>query len=107
MSGDLHETPGARGSREPATDSVDPLLLDSGALKRRVLLSGLLTLVSWFVASYLLFAAGLPGWTMIGALVLLWALLVRPLMAPVRASVRMQRQLAYQAFLLQKEQERG
>lgn len=88
-------------------DDIDPRLLDSIGLRRRVLLTGVLTLTAYFVSSYLLFAAGLPGWMMIGVVVLLWVLVVRPLMAPVRASVKLQRSLAYEAFLQQKDQERG
>ena len=88
-------------------DAADPRLLDSIGLRRRVLLTGVLTVTAYFVSSYLLFAAGLPGWMMIGVVVLLWLLVVRPLMAPVRASLRLQRSVAYQAFLEHKEQERG
>lgn len=88
-------------------DEVDPRLLDSFALRRRVLLTAVLTFALYLGSAYVLTAANLPRWMLFGVLVLLWAGVVRPLMAPVRASVRFRRGLAYQAFLEQKGQGRG
>ena len=86
---------------------INPLLLDSFALRRRVLLTAVLTMSLYLGSAYVLTAANLPSWMMIGVLVLVWLLVVRPLMQPVRDSVRLRRNLAYQSFREQREDERG
>jgi len=82
----------------------EPVLLDVGALQRRVLLTGLVTMVLFLAAGVTLSASGLPGWYVLPVAVLLYAFVVRPMMQPVRDAVRLRRDLAYQAFL---EQRRG
>ena len=81
-----------------------PVLLDVGALQRRVLLTGVVTMVLFLTAGVALSSLGLPGWYGLPVAVLLYACVVRPMMQPVRDAVRLRRDLAYQAFL---EQRRG
>jgi len=86
---------------------VDPRLLDSFALRRRVLLSAAITMVAYLGSAYALTAAGLPSWMLLVVLALLWVLVVRPLMQPVRDSLRLRRDLAYRAHVAQREQRDG
>jgi len=81
-----------------------PALLDVGALQRRVLLTGVVTMVLFLATGVALSSLGLPGWYVLPVAVLLYARVVRPMMQPVRDAVRLRRDLAYQAFL---EQRRG
>jgi hypothetical protein len=76
-----------------------PTVLDVHALRRRVLLTGLLSLALFFVVAYAVATAGLSDlWLLVG-MGLIYALVVRPLMRPVREMTRLRRSLAYQAFL--------
>ncbi len=75
---------------------IDPL--DSLALRRRVLLTGLLTLVAFVGCGVALTGLGAPAWLILPAMVLVYAALVRPLMRPVRAAHRMQRDTAFAAY---------
>lgn len=76
-----------------------PSPLDVAALKRRVLLAGVLTVVLFVAASYVVSAVGAgQGW-LLAVLVLVYVGVTRPLMAPVREASRLRRRLAYQAFL--------
>ncbi len=84
---------------------TDPL--DIGALRRRVLLTGVVTLVLFLALSVLITSTGLPDWTVLPAAVLLYAVVVRPLMQPVRDAVRLRRDLAHHAFREQKERDRA
>ena len=78
---------------------TSPATLDVGALRRRVLLAGVLTLVLFVSASYVVSALGVgQGW-LLAALVLVHVGVTRPLMAPVREASALRRRLAYQAFL--------
>ena len=81
-----------------------PVLLDVGALQRRVLLTGVVTMVLFLTTGVALSSVGLPGWYVLPVAVLLYASVVRPMMQPVREAVRLRRELAYQAFL---DQRRG
>ncbi len=74
-------------------------MLDSSGLQRRVLLTGLLTLVAFVTVGVLLTAGNQPAWLLLPAMVIVYAVLVRPLMRPVHASNRLRRDLAYTAFL--------
>jgi membrane protein YdbS with pleckstrin-like domain len=69
------------------------------ALKRRVLLTAVLTLVLFVTATYVHTAVGGSDWWLLAVAVVLYAAVVRPMMAPVRAATRLRRDLAYQAFL--------
>lgn len=72
---------------------------DPAALRRRVLLAGAITLLSFFVLGYVITAIDAAPWLLLPALLLVLVLVVRPLMAPVLAASRLRRRLAYQAFL--------
>jgi small-conductance mechanosensitive channel len=85
---------------------MDPQVPDPLVLRRRVLLAGAVTLLSFFVLGYTITAIGAPPWLLLPGLVLVGVLVVRPLMAPVLAANRLRRRLAYQAFLEQREAER-
>jgi type IV secretory pathway TrbD component len=78
---------------------LHPQTPDVGALKRRVLLTAVLSLLAWFGVLYVLDAFGLGAWYAAAAAVVLYVALVRPLMQPVRDAVRLRRRLAYQAWL--------
>ena len=78
---------------------MHPEAPDPAALRRRVLLAGVVTLGSFFVLGYVVTAVGAPPWLLLPALLLVLVLVVRPLMAPVVAANRLRRRLAYQAFL--------
>lgn len=84
-------------------DADDPPLLDVLALRRRVLLTGALTLLLFLVAGYVLTAMNASSAWLLPVMVLLWVLVVRPLMAPVRAAIKLRRDLAYRAFLESRE----
>ena len=76
----------------------DPDLLDVGALQRRVLLTGLVSLVLLVAAGLALSATGAPPYAVLPVAVLVYAAVVRPMMRPVRAAVRLRRDLAFLAF---------
>ena len=80
-------------------------VLDAAALRRRVALTALLTLTLYVAAAYVHTALGVSDWWLVPVVVLLYVLVVRPLMAPVREASRLRRALAYQAFLEMREQE--
>lgn len=72
---------------------------DVNALKRRVLLVGLVSLVLFFVSGFVVAWLDVDqGWFLI-VLALEYLLVVRPLMRPVRDAVKLRRRLAYQAWL--------
>jgi fatty acid desaturase len=102
MTGPDGRTP--RVPDEAAADDALGAVPDPGALRRRVLLTGVLTLVLFLTAAYVLTAVGAgDGWLLVVA-VLVYAVVVRPLMAPVRAATRLRRDLAYRAWLAGREQ---
>jgi hypothetical protein len=72
---------------------------DPAALRRRVLLTGLLTFALFLAAAYTVAAAGVSDAWLLLAVVVLYVVVVRPLMRPVRDASRLRRSLAYQAFL--------
>ena len=76
-------------------------------LQRRVLLAGVVTLVLFFAVAAAITTSGLPDWLVVPALVLLYVLVTRPLMQPVRDAVRLRRDLAFHAFTEQRRQGRG
>ena len=78
-------------SEQPAPDPV--------ALRRRVLLTGVLTLALFVTAAYVVASAGVSDAWLLLAVVVLYVAVVRPLMQPVRDASRLRRSLAYQAFL--------
>lgn len=72
---------------------------DPMALRRRVLLAGVVTLVLFLTTAYAITALRASSLWLLPALAVLWVLVVRPLMRPVRDATRLRRRLAYQAFL--------
>ncbi len=87
--------------RSTAAEAVDlaPGTPDPMALRRRVLATAVLTFALFLTAGYVLTALELSSIWLLPVLVLLWALVVRPLMRPVRAATALRRRLAFQAFL--------
>jgi O-antigen/teichoic acid export membrane protein len=76
---------------------------DTYALRRRVLLVGLVSLLLFFAVAYAIaWLEVSDAWLIIG-MALIYLLVVRPLMQPVREAVRLRRRLAYQAYLDEKE----
>ena len=88
----------------------DPLPLgapDTYALRRRVLLAGVLGVALWLVSSYFVYWLGVSdAWVLI-ALALIYLLVVRPLMRPVRDAIKLRRRLAYEAWLAERGPDRG
>jgi small-conductance mechanosensitive channel len=69
------------------------------ALRRRVLLTGALTLTLFLAYGYVLASVQASQLWVVPGFVLLYLLVVRPLLRPVRDAVTLRRRLAYQAFL--------
>jgi len=88
-------------------DDLHPDTPDSFALRRRVLLTAVLTLGAFFVLGYTITALEAPPWLLLPAMLLVVLLVVRPLMAPVLAANRLQRRLAMQAYLERNEDGRA
>ncbi|MBC7375340.1 MAG: hypothetical protein H7323_15230 [Frankiales bacterium] len=78
-------------------------VLDMASLRRRVLLVGLVSMVAFFATSITITSTGLPDWLVLPAVVLLYLLVIRPLMAPVRSAIALRRAVAYQAFRAQQD----
>ena len=81
---------------EPAVPDTVP---DPVALRRRVLLTGALALALFLAYGYLLAALQASQLWVVPGAVLIYLLVVRPLLRPVRDAVKLRRRLAYQAFL--------
>jgi hypothetical protein len=90
----VHELP-----HEPPVEDLHPETPDVAALRRRVLLTAVVTLAAWVAAIVLLDALGLGPVFAVVAAALIYVLVVRPLMRPVREAVALRRGLAYQAWL--------
>jgi hypothetical protein len=79
-------------------DDLHPDAPDTFALRRRVLVTGLLALVLYIASVVLLDALGAPSLYGFLAAALIYVFVVRPMMAPVRAAVKLRRRLAFQAW---------
>jgi small-conductance mechanosensitive channel len=77
----------------------EPQAPDTYALRRRVLLTGALSLGLFLVYGYVLAAFEASQLWVLPGVVILYAVVVRPLMRPVREAVQLRRRLAYQAYL--------
>ena len=78
---------------------------DTNALKRRVLWVGGLSVVLWFTLAWTIaWLEVSDGWLVVGT-VLLYLLVARPLLSPVREAVKLRRRLAYQAWLDEKHRQ--
>jgi hypothetical protein len=79
-------------------DDLHPEAPDPFALRRRVLLTGLVTLALYVVAVVLLDATGAPSLAALPVAALLYLFVVRPMMRPVREAVALRRALAFRAW---------
>ena len=83
----------------------DPGVPDIAALRRRVLMTAVLAMTLFIAAAYTVTSLGVSDFWLLVLAVLIWVLVIRPLMRPVREVVGLRRRLAYQAFLEQRRQE--
>ena len=81
-------------------DAPDPY-----ALRRRVLLAGALSLLLFFIVAYIVATAGVSDWWLLVGMVIVYGVVTRPLMQPVRDASKLRRRLAFQAFLDSKKDE--
>ena len=75
------------------------------ALRRRVLLTGVVSLLLFFVIAYAVASAGVSDIWLLLAMVVAYVVVIRPLMRPVREASSLRRRLAYQAFLDGREEQ--
>lgn len=83
----------------PAAESTSFGALNSYALRRRVLAVGVLTLLLFLGTAYTIAWLQVSDAWLLIAMGLLYFLVVRPLMRPVREAVSLRRRLAYAAWL--------
>jgi hypothetical protein len=76
---------------------------DPVALRRRVLLTGVVSFALFLVVAFAVASSGLADWWLLVAMVAAYGLVIRPMMKPVRDASRLRRSLAYQAFLESKD----
>ncbi len=87
------------------TDELHPAAPDTFALRRRVLLAGVLTLGLFLASSVVTFTLDVSSvWLLLAMLVIFFAV-TRPLMSPVFQALRLRRRLAFQAFLQMREEQ--
>lgn len=79
-------------------DELHPQAPDPTALQRRVLVAAAVSLATWVAVLVVLDALHLGPWYAVLSAVLVYAVVVRPLMRPVRAAVALRRRLAYRAW---------
>lgn len=84
----------------------EPVVPDPMALRRRVLLTGVVSMLLFFVLAYLVASAGVSDLWLLVCMVIAYVVVIRPLMRPVRAASSLRRRLAYQAFLDGRENDR-
>ena len=87
--------------------SPEPAAPDPAALRRRVLLAGFLGIGLYLVVAYLVFLAGVSDWWLLLVMAVVYVVVIRPLMRPVREASKLRRRLAYQAFLDSKGERDG
>ncbi|MCW2620636.1 MAG: hypothetical protein JWL64_238 [Frankiales bacterium] len=80
---------------------------DPVALRRRVLATGVLTLLLFFAASFVVATVHASSWWLLLAVAVLYTAVTRPLLSPVSAAIKLRRRLAYQAFLEQRPDRDG
>lgn len=71
---------------------------DTYALRRRVLLVGVISLLLFFGTAYSIVWLGISDAWLLIAMALEYLLVIRPLMRPVREAIALRRRLAYQAW---------
>lgn len=75
---------------------------DTYALRRRVLLVGVVSLVLFLVTAYTIAWLEVSDAWLLIAMAILYLVVVRPLMRPVREALGLRRRLAYEAWLEEK-----
>jgi hypothetical protein len=80
---------------------------DTYALRRRVLLTGVVSLVLFLLAAYTIAWLGVDDAWLVIAMVILYLVVVRPLMRPVRDAIKLRRRLAYESYLDERGRESG
>lgn len=80
---------------------------DTYALRRRVLLTAVVVVPLYLGASYLVFWLGVSDAWLLPAIALIYLLVARPLMRPVREAIKLRRRLAYDAWLDDKARNEG
>ena len=91
----------------PHGDAPHPDAPDPYALRRRVLLTGAASFVVYLIVAYLVSLAGVSDWWLLLAMAVVYVVMIRPLMRPVREATKLRRRLAYQAFLESRERDGG
>ncbi len=94
------------GQAAPDPAAPDPAAPDPAALRRRVLLTGLISFPLFVVVAFVIASAGLPDWFLLVGVAAVYVAVIRPMMQPVRDASRLRRSLAYQAFLDSKDDQR-
>lgn len=79
---------------------------DTYALRRRVLGVGLLSLVLFLLIAYVIAWLEVDDAWLLIAMALLYLVVTRPLMRPVREAVKLRRRLAYDAWLHEQQRNR-
>ncbi|MCW2599520.1 MAG: hypothetical protein JWM02_1349 [Frankiales bacterium] len=80
---------------------------DTYALRRRVLLVGVLVIPLYLLSAYVVYLLGVSDAWLLIALALIYLLVVRPLMRPVREAIKLRRRLAYDNWLAERGPEGG
>ena len=93
-------------THEPGDPDLHPEAPDPNALKRRVLLTALVTGALFLTLGAVADATGGGTPMVVGGVVLLYVLVMRPMMRPVREALALRRALAYRAWQEQKDAER-
>ncbi|MDP3714020.1 MAG: hypothetical protein Q8R60_16210 [Mycobacteriales bacterium] len=86
---------------------LHPEAPDPYALKRRVLLTAVVTLALFVTLGAVADATGGGPLMVIGGFVLIYAFVMRPMMKPVREALALRRALAFRAWQEQQEHELG
>ena len=76
---------------------------DTYALRRRVLLAGVVTFTAFLGVAWLLFQLQVSDAWLLVSMVPLYLLVMRPMMRPVRDAIALRRRLAYQSWLDDRE----
>jgi cbb3-type cytochrome oxidase subunit 3 len=80
---------------------------DTSALRRRVLLTGLVAFVLFLAIGWTVAWLDVAdAWLLVGMGVV-YVAVMRPMLRPVREAIRLRRRLAYSAYLAEKEKEQG
>lgn len=80
---------------------------DTYALRRRVLLTAVAVLPLYFAAAFFITWLEVSDAWLLVALALIYLLVARPLMRPVREAIKLRRRLAYEAWLADKARSEG